>query len=398
MRHRSLVILACSLTPLVFADLLRAQGARADSAAFVARIGVDTVAVERWRRHGDVLDGDLVLRSPRTSRTGYRVHLSPEGHVDSIRTWMVGPSGEPTSAGRRSTTTISSDSLVLQTANGDGGTTQRLAAPRGTVPIVNSFYSFALYELGMQRARAELGAGRNREVPVVFYPIGSPSVWRTTAMLGGADTVRVRWIAPGTSLRGRFDDAGRLVAMDGLETTIKFMAERRPWLDVATLAAAFERRDQSGAGLGSLSVRDTLKVALRGTTLWIDYGRPARRGRVIFGELVKWGEVWRLGANAATQLETSRPIVVGGVRVPAGRYSLFMIPERDGGTLIINRETGQWGTSYRAELDLARVALTTTSAEPTERFTIELTPDDGKNATLRLRWADKEYRVGVVAE
>jgi hypothetical protein len=137
---------------------------------------------------------------------------------------------------------------------------------------------------------------------------------------------------------------------------------------------------------------------LGGTTVWIDYGRPARRGRVIFGELVKWGEVWRLGANAATQLETSGPIVVGSVRVPAGRYSLFLIPERDSGTLIINRETGQWGTSYRAALDLARVPLAATSAEPTERFTIELTPDDGKNATLRLRWDDKEYRVRVVTE
>jgi hypothetical protein len=90
--------------------------------------------------------------------------------------------------------------------------------------------------------------------------------------------------------------------------------------------------------------------------------------------------------------------VVGGVRVPAGRYSLFLIPEHDSGTLIINRETGQWGTSYRAALDLARVPLAATSAEPTERFTIELTPDDGKNATLRLRWDDKEYRVRVVTE
>ena len=90
--------------------------------------------------------------------------------------------------------------------------------------------------------------------------------------------------------------------------------------------------------------------------------------------------------------------MVGGVRVPAGRYSLFMISERDSGTLIINRETGQWGTSYRAELDLARVALAATSAEPTERSTIELTTDNGGNATLRLRWANMEYRVGVVTE
>ena len=394
--RRSLAFLGWSLVSLACVDRLSAQGVRADSAAFVARIGVDTVAVERWRQRGDVVDGELVLRSPRTSHTAYRVHLSREGDVDSLRTWMVGPSGEPTGAGRRTATTIMSDSLVLQVLRGDSGSTQRLAAPRGTVPIVSSFYSFALYELGMKRARAELRAGRAREVPVVFYPIGSLSVWSTTATLAGADTVRVRWIAPGTSLRGRFGEDGRLVAMDGLETTIKFVAERRPWLDVASLAAAFERRDQTGEGLGALSIRDTARVALDGAQLWIDYGRPAQRGRVIFGDLVKWGEVWRLGANAATQLVTSKTIVIGGVSVPAGRYSLFMIPERDGGTLIINRETGQWGTSYRPEMDLARIPLVATSAEATERFTIELTSDDTKKATLRLRWADREYRARVV--
>ena len=81
------------------------------------------------------------------------------------------------------------------------------------------------------------------------------------------------------------------------------------------------------------------------------------RDRKIFGELVPYGQVWRTGANAATSLKTDVDLTIGGASVPAGSYTLYSIPEEKKWKLIINKETGQWGTKYDEKQDLARVDM-----------------------------------------
>jgi len=83
---------------------------------------------------------------------------------------------------------------------------------------------------------------------------------------------------------------------------------------------------------------------------WIDstyvkivYGSPRKRGREIFGALVPYSEVWRTGANEATEITTTGDLVFGGHRLPAGTYSLYTIPYPDRWTIIVNRALGQWG-------------------------------------------------------
>jgi hypothetical protein len=120
------------------------------------------------------------------------------------------------------------------------------------------------------------------------------------------------------------------------------------------------------------------------------------RGRAIWGALVPYGQVWRTGANEATHIETDREIVLGGgnagadsVVVPPGRYTLYTIPEATGGTLIVNRQTGQGGTTYDAARDLGRVRLTMRPLSPSqELFNIALDP-----GLLRLQWSDRELVV-----
>jgi hypothetical protein len=110
--------------------------------------------------------------------------------------------------------------------------------------------------------------------------------------------------------------------------------------------------------------------------LWIDYGRPAKRGRRILGEIVPYDQVWRTGANAATQIHTAADLRVGDVILPAGRYTLWTLPTRQGATLIINRQTGQWGTQYDPAQDLVRALLLTAQLpESVERFTISIAPE-----------------------
>ena len=88
------------------------------------------------------------------------------------------------------------------------------------------------------------------------------------------------------------------------------------------------------------------------------YSRPQKNGRVIFGELVEYGKVWRLGANEATEIEFFKTVRINGKKVKKGRYTLYCIPYTDKWTIIINKETDTWGAfKYDEKSDLLRVDL-----------------------------------------
>jgi hypothetical protein len=137
-----------------------------------------------------------------------------------------------------------------------------------------------------------------------------------------------------------------------------------------------------------LSPRDTVRFdAGGGRHVFIDYGRPSMRGRRIMGELVPFGRVWRTGANAATTLATDVDLQIGTARVPRGTYTLYTIPSQGGWTLIVNRQTGQWGTQYDRARDLVRVPMrVSTLRRPVEQFTIALERGQGGAHTLALEW------------
>jgi hypothetical protein len=134
----------------------------------------------------------------------------------------------------------------------------------------------------------------------------------------------------------------------------------------------------------------------------IDYGQPHARGRAILGNIVPFDAVWRTGANEATSLVTGVDLMIGGVAVPKGSYTLYTLPTRSGWKLIINKNTGQWGTDYLQEHDLARVDLRSRQLrEPLDSFSIWLVPEVERSATggisgglprgvLRLAWGDIE--------
>ncbi len=130
----------------------------------------------------------------------------------------------------------------------------------------------------------------------------------------------------------------------------------------------------------------------------IDYSAPSKRGRAIMGELVPYGKVWRTGANAATTLTTEGDLMIGTVHVPAGTYTLFTIPGEKEWTLIINKQSGQWGTNYDESKDLGRTKLAVkTLSAPVETFKIALTPVNPNQATLTLAWDNMEATARVLA-
>lgn len=143
----------------------------------------------------------------------------------------------------------------------------------------------------------------------------------------------------------------------------------------------------SPPGTASHSFADGKKVT-------IDYSRPFVKGRKIMGELVPYGKVWRTGANSATSLATDVDLAIGGTAVPAGKYTLYTLPSESGWKLIINKQTGQWGTEYKEGEDLARVDMQVgkTSA-PVEEFTISFDKSGADAAKLKLEWENTSATV-----
>jgi hypothetical protein len=124
-----------------------------------------------------------------------------------------------------------------------------------------------------------------------------------------------------------------------------------------------------------------------GKTITVAYSSPRMRGREIYGGLVPFNEVWRLGANKATTFDTTTDLIIGGKEVPAGNYTLFAIPAPSHWTLIISKKTGEWGIPYPGEsFDFARVPMTTSSLpSKLEDFTISFTPG-GQACTMHADW------------
>jgi hypothetical protein len=128
------------------------------------------------------------------------------------------------------------------------------------------------------------------------------------------------------------------------------------------------------------------------------YGSPRMRGREIFGGLVPYGEVWRTGANEATEITFSHDVTVGGEPVDAGTYAVFTIPGPNEWTIILNRTLGQWGAyAYDADADLLRVqvpAISNTSRH--EAFTVRFDEAD-HGADLVMLWDRTRVAVPISA-
>jgi Protein of unknown function (DUF2911) len=175
------------------------------------------------------------------------------------------------------------------------------------------------------------------------------------------------------------------------------MQSRKLVLSVAVLGFAFAT---TACGQGNRpSPPGTADVTLKGQQVTIAYGRPSLRGRKLGTELAPYGQVWRTGANEATTLTTPVNLNIAGTSVPAGKYTLWTLPSEGAWKLIINKQTGQWGTDYDASQDLARVDMQKSkTSQPVEQFTISWKSKSADSADLVLEWETTRISVPVTAK
>ncbi|HSR69543.1 MAG TPA: DUF2911 domain-containing protein [Acidobacteriota bacterium] len=134
--------------------------------------------------------------------------------------------------------------------------------------------------------------------------------------------------------------------------------------------------------------RGTAEATIAGKSIKIEYGRPNLQGRQNPQSELAVGDVWRLGMNQATELHSQADLSFGDVQVPAGTYSLFAKKvEADKWHLVINKQTGQWGTQHDPSQDLAEVPLTLKSiGSRVEKFTIEVEKRGDQSGSLSFSW------------
>ena len=123
-----------------------------------------------------------------------------------------------------------------------------------------------------------------------------------------------------------------------------------------------------------------------GLEVTVEYCRPYKKNREIFGGLVPFGKVWRTGANEATIIKFTKNVKIAGSQLKAGIYTLWTIPTNDNWTIIINSEVGQWGTEYDETKDVLRVSAPSQKLPvPLEMLIIDFT-DIGDNIEMLIKW------------
>ena len=389
------------MTRHVLAVLLLAACAPAapeERYGFVTLLGRDTIAVERVTRRGNDVTVDAVDRFPRVRRRHAEIALRPDGGIRRLEMDIHTPSEPADQRERRVVAEVRADSVRV-TKTDDAGRFSRAFATQGGTAMAHVPQMYSLYELYLAaalRRAAAAGGGRAPGDTVQMrqfyvdrefdrFPLHRGVV---RPLAGGRAEIAHDWLA-GTGV-ATLDSAHRLLAYSGARTTYLVDVRRvADPPDVQAVAQRFAALEASGGGARPLSVRDTVRATVGAAAITVDYSRPLARGRTLLGDVIPYGRVWRTGANAATHFTTSAPITLAGLAVPAGSYTLWTLPREGGVELIVNRQTGQWGTGYGPAHDLGRAPMTAEApATPTEAFTISVVADSARpgKGTLAMAW------------
>ena len=150
-----------------------------------------------------------------------------------------------------------------------------------------------------------------------------------------------------------------------------------------------------------VSPHETISAVIDGNRVTINYGRPyttkpgTTEARKIWGGLVPFGQPWRMGADEATTLITQKPIVLGATTVPAGVYTLYMVPNETGTSqLVFSTGLGGWGIPVDTKHDLAQVDLTKDALDkPVDQFTMGIAKNPTGGGMLKLSWENTQFSV-----
>ena len=356
------------------------------TALMVYRLGTDTLAIEQYTRTGNRLTGEMVQRSGAAiARIRYEVTVGSDGRPTAAKIVRLQADGTPiANAPSETRFRLTADSVIRETIWPDSVQTRGFAVKNATV-------NFPLFVFGPTELMAQMKRAGKTVDSIPAVGIGGGIGYSGLAQTDG-DALKLRG-GPYAMLL-RFDDNSRLQSLDGSLTTNKAVATRSGGpVDLNAIARTMKPT-------GVLSVREIARGSFgAGGIVLIDYGRPLVRDRTVWGgTLIPYDSVWRVGANDATHLFTTRTLAIGDIMLAPGMYTLWVQHGRDKTMLIVNGQTGQWGTQYDPSKDIGRVPLTlTTAPSHVEEFTITVRSMAGNRGAIDMAWGDKIASVPFTA-
>lgn len=171
---------------------------------------------------------------------------------------------------------------------------------------------------------------------------------------------------------------------------------KRIFLPVAAAALSFSAVAQD---LPKASPAGEVEQVVGLTKVEVDYSRPSVHDRKIFGDLLPYGKLWRLGANANTTIELDGPVTVNGEKLEKGKYSMFAIPGADEWTVIFNKNTALWGEGdHKDAEDVLRVKVKPVASEFTETLNISFDDVNNDKARMDIRWEKTRVSLTIAAD
>jgi hypothetical protein len=351
---------------------------------YVVTLGADTSYVEWFVVHRNDVRMQVVERIPRVRYLRATATLDADGSIAHLERLAYLPNSADTSPVERATVRRVGDSTVFETTTRT--IRSRYTAPGHVHMVLGPYNAVALPILA-------------RYVPT---RVGDSLTSVHMGGIFGNRALTIKRIATDSFsvasrhmsvVRVHVGNGGRSAGFNALASSFNTMGVRAAWLPVDSVLRAFATIERMNGAAGSASPRDTVSATIAGATLVVDYGRPSKRGRQIFGGIVPWNRVWRTGANEATHFTTNRALHFGANDLPPGRYTLWILPQPDGWTFIMNNQTDQWGTEYDPSFDRFRTPLTLSSlAQPREKFTIAV-DSSSSGGVLRFKWDTVEASI-----
>jgi Protein of unknown function (DUF2911) len=173
---------------------------------------------------------------------------------------------------------------------------------------------------------------------------------------------------------------------------------------VSLLSTDFALAQRRGRARKRVSPHETVTADIAGNKVEVTYGRPYSKNprgtdiRKIWGGLVPYGKAWRLGADEATNIKLEKGIKIGDATIPAGSYTLYLIPEENGGKLAFSKTVGKWGIPVDQKNDLVRVDVKKESlSPPLDQLAIAIEKADG-GGELKIMWENSQYVVNFKNE
>jgi hypothetical protein len=368
-----------------------------ERAAFVTTLGRDTVVVESITRTDSHVDGYIVVRVPGTVLCHYSADLGKDGTVTHT-VLDIKPLGTSDVHAQRVTMDFDGTSVRITSDAPTGQQSVTRDFSKGGFPFFMTgfgssyglYSSLGMYELFLPRVLSGTTDTTSvHSIDMATARLGARKFVRRSPSVVDVDYFGVGW----TKLT--VDADGHIMSADADRTTEKTVSHRTEFVDVERMAKTFADADRGGKGIGAASASKVEKGSIAGTPVVVTFSSPQKRGRDILGNVVQYDQVWRTGANEATTISFARDVAISGKAVPAGTYSLWTIPARDGTVqLIVNRQHGQWGTDYDPAQDLFHVPMqVTTASTPREDFNIGVTGTD-----LRISWDTFVWTAPITAQ